>query len=79
MGLPSKFIFLTMHQEMSVVVEAFRSGASAFVLKTAPSSEFTEAMTIVLAGGHYLSRQFPCDLASVIATAGGLPGDGKLV
>jgi len=73
MGLPSKFVVLTMHEEMSFVVRAFRSGASAFVLKTASSGEFTKALTVVLAGGRYLSLQFPSDLMAVLAEAGCRP------
>ncbi len=62
MGLRSKFIVLTMHRDVSLAVEAFRSGASAFVLKTASRDEFTKALAVVQGGGCYLSVQFPCDL-----------------
>jgi DNA-binding NarL/FixJ family response regulator len=69
MGLSSKFIFLTTHRELSLAVEAFRSGASAFVLKTASSAEFREALDVVQGGGCYLSSQLPSDLVTVLADA----------
>jgi DNA-binding NarL/FixJ family response regulator len=78
MGLPSKFVVLTMHEEISLAVEAFRSGASAFVLKTASGDEFTKALTVVLAGGRYLSLQFAGDLITVLAEAGCRPINGDL-
>jgi len=73
MGLPSKVIVLTMHMDVSLAVEAFRSGASAFVLKTANSAEFTEALAVVQGGGCYLSSQFPSDLVTVLAEAASHP------
>ncbi len=73
MGLPSKFIFLTMHREVSLAVEAFRSGASAFVLKTASGDEFAKALTVVRSGGCYLSAKFPGDLVTVLAEAASCP------
>ena len=68
-GLPSKFIVLTTNREVSFAVEAFRSGASAFLLKTGSSDEFVKALSVVLDGGYYLSTQFPSDLGAVLAEA----------
>ena len=65
-GLPSKFIVLTTNREVSFAVEAFRSGASAFLLKTGSSDEFW-SFPVVLDGGYYLSTQFPSDLGAVLA------------
>ncbi len=50
-----KLIFLTMHTERPYVDEAFRSGASAFVLKRAAASELVEAVRSALAGRVYVS------------------------
>lgn len=73
MGLRSKFIFLTMHVEISLAVLVFRAGASAFVLKTASTDELKQAVEVVLGGGCYLSPQFPSDLVSVLAEAARRP------
>ena len=72
-GLRSKFIFLTMHPDVSLAVEAFRSGASAFVLKTASPDQFLEALRVVYRGGCYLSPEFPCDLVTLLAEAARRP------
>jgi len=69
MGLRSKFIMLSMHFDLSIAVEVFRSGASAFVMKTASGDELKEALQTVYRGGYYLSPQFPCDLVTVLAEA----------
>lgn len=68
-GLHSKVIVLTMHAELALAVEAFRSGASAFVLKTAGAGEFRRAVQVVLGGGYHLSSQLPWDLVTVLAQA----------
>jgi DNA-binding NarL/FixJ family response regulator len=73
MGLRSKFIFLTMHVDISLAVLVFRAGASAFVLKTASTDELKRAVEVVLGGGCYLSPQFPTDLVSVLAEAARRP------
>ncbi len=75
-GLHSKVIVLTMHRDVSLAVEAFRSGASAFVLKTATLEEFRKALQVVRGGGSYLSSQLPSDLAIVLAEAASYPGVG---
>jgi DNA-binding NarL/FixJ family response regulator len=50
-----KLIFMTMHQDPYLVGEAFRAGASAFLLKEAAVSELTEAIDRVLKGGSYIT------------------------
>ena len=73
MGVRSKFVFLTMHVDISLAVLVFRAGASAFVLKSASSDDLKEAINVVLGGGCYLSPQFPSDLVSVLAEAARRP------
>ena len=54
--LPSaKLIFVTMHADPDFVAEAFRAGASAYVLKRAAASELLTAMREVLKGNQYVS------------------------
>jgi DNA-binding NarL/FixJ family response regulator len=73
MGLRSKFIIVTMHADVSVAVEAFRSGTSALVMKSATADELKEAMRVVSAGGCYLSPKFPSDLVTLLAEAARRP------
>jgi DNA-binding NarL/FixJ family response regulator len=76
-GLKSKFIILTMHADVSLAVEVFRAGASALVLKTSGGDELREAIKVVLRGGCYLSRQFPCDLVTLLAEAARRPSSER--
>jgi DNA-binding NarL/FixJ family response regulator len=50
-----KLIFMTMHEDPYLVGEAFRAGASAFLLKEAAASELTDAIGQVLKGGSYVT------------------------
>ena len=49
-----RFIFLTMHDDPELAAEAFRAGASAYVLKSSPAKELLVAIRTVLAGEQYL-------------------------
>ena len=50
-----KTVLLTMHREVAFAAEAFRAGASAFVLKDAEADELVLAIREVLAGRFYLT------------------------
>ncbi len=50
-----KLVFMTMHDDPYLVGEAFRAGASAFLLKEAAASELTDAIEQVLKGGSYVT------------------------
>jgi DNA-binding NarL/FixJ family response regulator len=50
-----KLIFLTMHPDVAFVREAFRAGASAYVLKRSAASELVRAIRETLKGRAYLS------------------------
>lgn len=55
-SMPSvKLIFLTMNEDPYLVGEAFRAGASAFLLKRAAGLELDEAIKEVLKGGSYVT------------------------
>lgn len=73
MGVRSKFVILTMHADLSLAVEVFRIGASAFVSKIAPGEELKAALEAALRGRSYLSPQFPCDLVTILAEAAKRP------
>lgn len=68
-GVRGKLIVLTMHADVSLAVEAFRSGASAFVLKQAAAEELNAAIAAASRGKHYLSSAFPVDLVSLLVEA----------
>jgi DNA-binding NarL/FixJ family response regulator len=50
-----KLIFMTMNEDPDMVGEAFRAGASAFLLKQAAAFELTDAIDKVLKGGSYVT------------------------
>ncbi len=50
-----KLVFLTMNEDPYLVGEAFRAGASAFLLKQAAALELTDAINRVLKGGSYVT------------------------
>jgi DNA-binding NarL/FixJ family response regulator len=50
-----KLIFMTMHGDPYLVGEAFRAGASAFLLKEAALSQLTDAIDQVVKGGTYVT------------------------
>ena len=56
-ALPAvKLVFLTMNGDTDLAAEAFRRGASGYLLKTCASSEMVTAVRDVLRGKTYLSR-----------------------
>jgi DNA-binding NarL/FixJ family response regulator len=52
-----KLIFLTMNQDSAVANQAFRMGASAYLLKNSAASELLKAIQEVLRGGSYVTPQ----------------------
>lgn len=51
----SKIVFLTIQASATHVAEAFRAGASAYMLKRSPSSELNQAIHAVTRGQRYLT------------------------
>jgi DNA-binding NarL/FixJ family response regulator len=55
-ALPAvKLVFLTANAEVDAVAEAFRRGASAYVLKQSSAAEFLDAVSKVVRGESYVS------------------------
>jgi DNA-binding NarL/FixJ family response regulator len=77
-NLRSRFVVLTMHLDVNLAVQAFRAGASGFILKTTSADELIKALQVVHEGGCYLSRQFPCDLVTVLAEAARRPAADRV-
>jgi DNA-binding NarL/FixJ family response regulator len=50
-----RLIFLTMYDDPELAAEAFRAGASAYVLKSSPAQDLLLAIRTALSGGTYLS------------------------
>jgi DNA-binding NarL/FixJ family response regulator len=73
-GTSSRIIVLSMHAEISLAVLAFRSGASAYILKIAMEEDLSPAMAAVQRDEFFLSPQFPCELGTILTEAlGGAP------
>ena len=51
-----KLIFLTMNDDIELAAEAFRCGASGYLLKTCAASEMVTAVRAVLCGNSYMSK-----------------------
>ena len=56
-----KLVYLTMSEDADLAAEAFRRGASAYLLKTCAASELTIAVREVLKGKTYLSSAIAKD------------------
>jgi DNA-binding NarL/FixJ family response regulator len=69
----SKLIFLTMHGDPDYVTEAFRTGASGYVLKRGAASELLTAIREVLLGRRYVSPLVGTDRQELMI-AGSHPG-----
>jgi DNA-binding NarL/FixJ family response regulator len=63
-----KILFLTMHSDFPLVEEAFRVGASGFVLKTCDMSELVKAIHSIAKGSTYITPQLAEDLISILTT-----------
>lgn len=53
----SKFVFLTMHKDVTYAAKALRQGALGYVLKHSASEELLKALQAVLAGEKYVSSE----------------------
>ena len=57
-----KLVFLTMNEDADLAAEAFRSGASAYLLKRSAASELTTAIREVMQGRSYITPLITGDL-----------------
>jgi DNA-binding NarL/FixJ family response regulator len=67
-GVESKVIFLTMHADPALAAEAFRAGASGYVVKTAAGDELITAIDEVRQGRGYLTPLITRELINALAT-----------
>ncbi|HEY7117990.1 MAG TPA: response regulator transcription factor [Tepidisphaeraceae bacterium] len=54
-GIETRFIFLTMHADAALAGQAFKAGASGYLLKSSAGEELTQALADVLKGRLYLT------------------------
>ena len=72
-----RIVFLTMNQDRALTAEAFRRGASGYLLKTSAASELPAAIRTVLRGEYYISSLIAGDVVDLKAEFEGtnrLPG-----
>jgi DNA-binding NarL/FixJ family response regulator len=65
-GLPAKIIFLTMHTDVPLATEAFRAGASGYLLKQSASQELITAIHEVVKGHAYVTPLITRDVLSFL-------------
>jgi DNA-binding NarL/FixJ family response regulator len=63
----AKLVFLTMNTDPALAAEAFRRGASGYVLKTCAASELTIAIREVLNGRSYLTPAIARETVDVLS------------
>jgi DNA-binding NarL/FixJ family response regulator len=66
-----KLVYLTMYLDSDLAVEAFRRGASAYLLKTCAASELVRAIQEVLNGKSYLSHSITEGTVDLLFRKGG--------
>jgi DNA-binding NarL/FixJ family response regulator len=65
-----KLIFLTVNSDPDVAAEAFRRGASAYLLKTCTPEELPTAVREVMSGKTYMSATLPRETISFLRNTG---------
>jgi DNA-binding NarL/FixJ family response regulator len=69
----AKVIFLTMHADADLATEAFRAGASGYVLKHSAAEELIESIRQVLAGRVYVAPSIEGEVLEAFMRGGGKP------
>ncbi|HET9363174.1 MAG TPA: response regulator transcription factor [Vicinamibacterales bacterium] len=71
-----KLVFVTMNEDPDLAAEAFRIGASGYLLKTSAPAELSRAIREVMQGRSYVTPLITKDLvASLMRTGSSKPGD----
>ncbi len=61
-----KLVYLTMNQDVELAAEAFRCGASGYLLKTCAAAEMVLAVREVLRGKSYMAATLPRDTVNFL-------------
>ncbi len=67
-GIDTKFIFLTMHDEIALACEAMRAGASGYLLKHSAGDELVTAIREVLQGRTYLTPRIATEVIASLSS-----------
>jgi DNA-binding NarL/FixJ family response regulator len=73
-----KLVFLTMNEDPDLAAEAFRAGASAYLLKRSAASELTTAIREVMKGGSYVTPLVADALVGSLIQAAAQPAGDEL-
>jgi DNA-binding NarL/FixJ family response regulator len=65
-----KLVYLTMNQDAELATEAFRRGASGYLLKTGAASELAVALRSVLKGKSYVSPRIAREMKPALSRTG---------
>jgi DNA-binding NarL/FixJ family response regulator len=68
-----KLVFVTMNEDTDLAAEAFRAGASAYVLKRSAASELTAAIREVMQGRSYITPLITEGLVGSLMQVDGKP------
>lgn len=60
-----RIVFLTMNDDRALTAEAFRRGASGYLLKTSAASELPDAIRTVMRGKYYMSNLIAGDVVDL--------------
>jgi DNA-binding NarL/FixJ family response regulator len=74
-----KLVYLTMHLEPEVAAEAFRRGASAYVLKHSAAEELVTAVRAVLKGESYITPLMTKDTVNYLLRSGSAFSEEKRI
>ncbi len=69
----AKVVVLTMHREAELAADAFRAGASGYVLKVSPGEELMAAIRHAAEGRAYVTSLLAKDLITLLIEAGNVP------
>ena len=72
-NVPTKVVFLTMHSDPDLATEAFRVGASGYVLKQSAGEELITAIHAVLQGEIYVTPELKQEVLEAPSRAGSDP------
>ncbi len=72
----AKVVVLTMHRETELAADAFRAGASGYLLKVSPGEELIMAIRHAAQGRAYVTSLLAKDLITLLIEAGKAPAAG---
>lgn len=73
----TQVIILSVYGDRGYLLEAFKTGAAAYLVKESCGVELFQAIRVVLSGGRYLSPTVSESFIGTFAIAGGMPENGR--